>query len=130
MFTWQPGVPRAQLYGLDLTAVYVDAGESAKTLDRPELQRALCALAAGEADAIVVVKLDRLTRSVSDLGALVERSVRRSSFRNGEVVEEEILFRELDERIRDVRVGPDGLLYLLTDSPEARIVQVIPTSGQ
>jgi DNA invertase Pin-like site-specific DNA recombinase len=51
----------------------VDAGESAKTLDRPGLQRALGTLKRGEADALLVVKLDRLTRSVVDLGSLVER---------------------------------------------------------
>lgn len=66
----------AELYGLDLAGVYVDAGASAKSLDRPELQRALAALTAGKADALVVVKLDRLTRSVADLGALVEQSTR------------------------------------------------------
>jgi len=63
----------AALYDLDLVAVEVDAGLSAKTLDRPGLQRALAALRAGEADAILVVKLDRLTRSVRDLGDLVDR---------------------------------------------------------
>jgi site-specific DNA recombinase len=63
----------ASLYELDLVAVEVDAGVSAKTLDRPALQRALAALRAGEADAVLVVKLDRLTRSVRDLGDLVER---------------------------------------------------------
>ena len=51
----------------------VDAGESAKTLERPGLQRALAMLKAGEADALLVVKLDRLTRSVRDLGHLVEK---------------------------------------------------------
>jgi site-specific DNA recombinase len=63
----------AQLYDLELVNVIVDAGESAKTLDRPGLQRALAMLKAGEAEALLVVKLDRLTRSVRDLGALVER---------------------------------------------------------
>lgn len=63
----------AQLYDLDLVDVIVDAGESAKTLDRPGLQRALSMLESGEAAALLVVKLDRLTRSVVDLGALVER---------------------------------------------------------
>jgi DNA invertase Pin-like site-specific DNA recombinase len=63
----------AQLYDLDLTEVIVDAGESAKSLDRPGLQRALAMLKARQADALLVVKLDRLTRSVSDLGGLVER---------------------------------------------------------
>ena len=64
----------ASLYDLDLVAVEVDAGASAKSLDhRPALDRALALLAAAEADALLVVKLDRLTRSVRDLGELVER---------------------------------------------------------
>ena len=61
-----------QLYDLDLVAVEVDAGISAKTLNRPGLQRALETLGAGEADCLLVCKLDRLTRSVRDLGDLVE----------------------------------------------------------
>lgn len=63
----------AALYDLELVAVIVDAGESAKTLDRPGLARALAMLAKGEADALLVAKLDRLTRSVVDLGALIDR---------------------------------------------------------
>ncbi len=54
----------AQLYDLELPEVIVDAGESAKSLGRPGLQRALAMLKAREADALLVVKLDRLTRSV------------------------------------------------------------------
>jgi site-specific DNA recombinase len=63
----------AGLYDLELLEVIVDAGESAKSLDRPGLQRALGMLKAGAAEALLVVKLDRLTRSVVDLGSLVER---------------------------------------------------------
>ena len=63
----------AELYDLDLVEVIVDAGESAKSLDRPGLQRALATLKRGEAEALLVVKLDRLTRSVVDLGTLVDR---------------------------------------------------------
>ncbi len=64
----------AELYDLELVEVVVDAGASAKTLDRPGLARALGMLRkGGEADALLVVKLDRLTRSVRDLGELVER---------------------------------------------------------
>jgi DNA invertase Pin-like site-specific DNA recombinase len=62
----------AQLYELDIVEVVVDSGASAKTLDRDGLQRALGMLCAGRADALLVVKLDRLTRSVCDLGHLVE----------------------------------------------------------
>src|SRR6266852_3203590 len=60
----------AQLYDVEMV---VDAGASAKTLDRPELQRALKMLKAGQSEALLVVKLDRLTRSVVHLGELVER---------------------------------------------------------
>src|SRR3954464_6105763 len=62
----------AELYDLELLEVIIDAGESAKSLDRPGLQRALGMLKAGAAEALLVVKLDRLTRSVRDLGHLVE----------------------------------------------------------
>ncbi len=63
----------AQLYDLELVAVLEDAGASGKSLDRPGLRQALAMLAAHEAGAIVVMKLDRLTRSVRDLGLLLER---------------------------------------------------------
>lgn len=62
----------ASLYDLELVKVVVDAGVSAKTLQRPGLQRALGMLRKGQANALLVVKLDRLTRSVKDLGVLVE----------------------------------------------------------
>jgi DNA invertase Pin-like site-specific DNA recombinase len=60
------------LYDLELAAVVEDAGVSARTMDRPGLQRALTMLARGEAQALIVLKLDRLTRSVRDLGELLE----------------------------------------------------------
>jgi site-specific DNA recombinase len=58
---------------LELVAIEEDAGLSAKTLARPALQRALAMLDAGTAEGLLVTKLDRLTRSVRDLGELVER---------------------------------------------------------
>lgn len=58
---------------LELVDVVVDAGESAKSLDRPGIQAALQRLACGEADALLVGKLDRLTRSLRDLATLLER---------------------------------------------------------
>jgi len=64
----------AKLYELDLVAVEVDGGVSARSLERPGLGRALERLRTGKAEALLVSKLDRLTRSVRDLGDLVERS--------------------------------------------------------
>jgi Resolvase, N terminal domain len=51
----------AALYDLDLVAIEVDVGVSAKMLQRPARQQALGALKAGKAEALRVVKLDRLT---------------------------------------------------------------------
>jgi site-specific DNA recombinase len=62
----------ATLYDLDLIATITDAGASAKTLEREGLQQALAMLKQGDAEALVVAKLDRLTRSVVDLGRLVD----------------------------------------------------------
>jgi DNA invertase Pin-like site-specific DNA recombinase len=59
---------------LELVGIEEDAGLSAKTLSgRVGLGRALARLEAGGADGILVAKLDRLTRSVRDLGDLVDR---------------------------------------------------------
>jgi glucose/arabinose dehydrogenase len=45
------------------------------------------------------------------------------------VVAEERLLEGINERIRDVRQGPDGLIYLLTDNPRGRILRVEPAGG-
>ncbi len=44
----------------------------------------------------------------------------------GKVVGETRLFAELGERIRDVRVGPDGAIYLLTDEDNGKVLKVTP----
>lgn len=62
----------AALYDLAIVETIVDAGESAKSLNRPGLQRALAMLRRGEADGLVIVKLDRLTRSVADWQTLID----------------------------------------------------------
>jgi glucose/arabinose dehydrogenase len=45
---------------------------------------------------------------------------------NGRVTVEERYLDELGERIRDVREGPDGAIYLLTDSSRGRLIRVEP----
>ena len=52
--------------------------------------------------------------------------VRRLDMEDGQVVGQDVLFKDLGERFREVRVGPDGFLYLLTDSPEGRVLRVRP----
>jgi site-specific DNA recombinase len=55
-----------------VTEVYRDDGYSAKSLERPALRRLLDAANSKRFDAVLVFKLDRLTRSVRDLGTLLE----------------------------------------------------------
>lgn len=62
------------------------------------------------------------------VAALRERSVRLVPLRGGAPGTQEVLFRELGERIRDVRTGPEGAIYLLTDSPTGRVLRVVPAT--
>lgn len=63
----------ASLYELEVVDTIVDAGESAKSLKRPGIQRALETLRKGQADGLAIVKLDRLTRSLKDWQELVDQ---------------------------------------------------------
>jgi DNA invertase Pin-like site-specific DNA recombinase len=61
----------AERRGWTILTVVEDAGYSGKDLRRPGVQEALSVLAAGGADALVVAKLDRLSRSMLDFAALM-----------------------------------------------------------
>lgn len=58
------------------------------------------------------------------VAALAKKSVRRIVIRDREVLQQETLFVELEQRLRDVRHGPDGEIYLLTDSDEGKVIRV------
>ena len=47
----------------------------------------------------------------------------------GKVVRESKLLTEVGERIRDVRQGPDGLLYVLIDSANGKLIRLQPVKG-
>jgi len=60
------------------------------------------------------------------VGALADQEVRRLDIEGDEVVGEEALFNELDARVRDVRNGPDGALYILTNGSPGQLIRVVP----
>jgi aldose sugar dehydrogenase len=60
------------------------------------------------------------------VGALAGQILVRLEFDGEKVVREERLLRELRERIRDVRQGPDGATWLATDSSSGRILRLTP----
>ena len=62
------------------------------------------------------------------VGSLKFRYLSRLVFEQGRFVREERLLPDINARVRDVREGPDGLLYLLTDDANGRLLRVVPGS--
>ncbi len=62
------------------------------------------------------------------VGSLKFNYLARLELRDGKVVREEKLLQDLDQRIRDVREGPDGLLYILTDERRGQLIRLQPAS--
>lgn len=60
------------------------------------------------------------------VGALAGQALHRLVLSGEQVVGEERLLGDLGERIRDVRSGPDGAIWLLTDSANGRVLRVVP----
>lgn len=60
------------------------------------------------------------------VGALKFRYLSRLEVSNGRVVREEKLLPDIGQRIRDVRQGPDGFIYLLTDERNGQLLRVLP----
>jgi len=63
------------------------------------------------------------------LGALAHRALIRLQLEGDRVVGEERLLEDLGERIRDVRLGPDGNLYLVTDEDDGKLLRLEPPAG-
>jgi glucose/arabinose dehydrogenase len=65
------------------------------------------------------------------LMAAMSRSLVRISFDDdGRPVDQERMFQSLGQRFRDVRIGPDGLIYLLTDETVGAMLRVEPVVGE
>ncbi|MBK8360851.1 MAG: PQQ-dependent sugar dehydrogenase [Comamonadaceae bacterium] len=60
------------------------------------------------------------------VGSLKFQFLDRIELAGGQVAREERLLGDLGERIRDVRQGPDGYLYVLTDNPKGRLMRLVP----
>ena len=61
------------------------------------------------------------------VGALADQSVHRLILdAEGRLLDREVMFESLGVRVRDVRSGPDGMLYLLTDDAAGKVLRVVP----
>ncbi len=62
------------------------------------------------------------------IATLMGKAVYRVRLGQGRATEEGRMFDQIGERIRDVRVGPDGAVYALTDSEQGRVLRAIPAT--
>jgi len=62
------------------------------------------------------------------IGSLQPGLLVRLTLKDGRVAREDRYLADLGERIRDVAQGPDGMIYLLTDSRDGRILRVTPAA--
>jgi aldose sugar dehydrogenase len=62
------------------------------------------------------------------IGSLRPGLLVRLTLDDGRITREERYLGDLRERVRDVRQGPDGLLYLLTDNRDGRLLRVLPAA--
>ncbi len=60
------------------------------------------------------------------IGTLRAQALLRLELDGGRLLRETRLLQNLNERIRDVRQGPDGWLYLLTDNADGRVLRLLP----
>jgi len=64
------------------------------------------------------------------VGMLNGRQLDRIKLAGGKVVEEEVMLTDMKARFRDVRMGADGALYVMTDSGGTAITETTPATGQ
>ncbi|PLW67112.1 PQQ-dependent sugar dehydrogenase [Pseudohalioglobus lutimaris] len=114
----------AVTYGVDYSGAYVSPFTEAEGMTQPLLYWVPSIAPSGMA----MYSGEHFPQWQGDLfiGALVDEEVRRVDLENGEVVGQESLFAELESRIRDVRMGTDGHLYILTDGSDGQLIRVAP----
>lgn len=111
-------------YGLNYSGAYVSPFTEAPGMKQPIKQWTPSIAPSG----LLFYRGDKFPAWQGSLfvGALVDEEVRRLSLNDDVVAAEETLFSELGARIRDIREGPNGFLYILTDSDEGKLVRVLP----
>jgi glucose/arabinose dehydrogenase len=111
-------------YGIDYSGAKIHQGTHKPGMEQPIIQWTPVIAPSGMA--FYQGDLFPKWKSNVFIGGLATRILVRLELNGEKVVREERLLRDLNERIRDVRAGPDGALWLLTDNSAGRILRVSP----
>jgi len=111
-------------YGIDYSGAIISDKTEAPGMEQPVVYWVPSIAPSGMA----FYQGDRFPEWRGDLfvGALAGRHLRRLELDGDKVTGQEVLLNDLAERIRDVRSGPDGYLYVLTDSPNGKVLRLEP----
>jgi glucose/arabinose dehydrogenase len=112
-------------HGVDYSGAIISDKKEAPGMEQPVVQWTPSIAPSG----IAFYQGDRIPAWKGDLfvGALALTHLRRIRLSGDRVTEQEVLLDDLGERIRDVRSGPDGFLYIVTDHPRnGRVLRLEP----
>lgn len=114
-------------YGVDYSGAVISPYTQLEGMAQPEWQWTPSIAPSG----LTIYDKDMFAEMRGDLliGALVDREVRRLEMEGRAVVAEHSLLEDLDSRIRDIRVAPDGSLRVLTSDSVVRAYRKASTEG-
>ena len=120
------GWPRIS-YGVHYSGLPIGEGTAAPGLEQPVYYWDPSIAPSG----LAVVSGDLFPAWRGDLlvGALKDQMLVHLTVEGGRVVGEERLFRRTFGRVRDVRIGPDGAIWMLTDEPNGKLIRLAPAEG-
>lgn len=109
-------------YGMDYSGAYVTPLKEYPGTEQPILQWTPSLAPSG----LTICRKCQWPEWEGDLfiGMLAGQQVKRVRVRSDKVVEQETVFEKLNERIRDLRFSPNGVLYILTDGAKGRLLKV------
>ena len=113
-------------FGLNYDGTPVGAGLSAMPGAEPPLWHWTPSIAPSGMAFLTSERYGPVWKGNLFVGSLKFKYLDRIELKDGRVAAEHKLLQELGQRMRDVRQGPDGLLYVLTDEANGRLVRLQP----
>jgi len=111
-------------FGIDYSGAKIHEGTSKPGMEQPIRQWTPVIAPSGMA--FYTADLFPQWKNNLFIGGLASQALVRLELDGEQVTKEERLLQDMRQRIRDVRVGPDGALWLLTDSANGQLLRLTP----